>query len=252
VQGHRSNVSIRWRLLIAHAMRRAFSQSQQEIHRPVDDRVRPKRPTRAGGASPSKGRRLKASGRGVAGGTQMLPTWREVRPRRGRGRRSSKNLQRSAGVRVFANVDRSELGSVGGESEKIIHQDVGEKTPRGPTHRTLEVNTPPCRIRFYRLGMADFSGGLVYLLTAVNLQSWWNRHILMLSRRAWRYRLDDLHYPDHSAAVADGIHHCASVHVATANSILLWCSQRSEGWRSGTTRFGGIGRRGHTRIRQCS
>ncbi len=99
---------------------------------------------------------------------------------------------------VYANVDRRDLGSVGAGVEKII-KEITPQLPRGTTIelrgqiRTMENS-------FYRLGLGMlFAVALVYLLMAVNFQSWMDPFTGPSdgdSRRAGRNPVDAVYHPD--------------------------------------------------------
>ncbi|HEY7386954.1 MAG TPA: efflux RND transporter permease subunit [Bryobacteraceae bacterium] len=72
---------------------------------------------------------------------------------------------------VYANVDRRDLGGVGAEVEKIMHEEEGH-LPRGMTF-DLRGQYDTMKSSFIRLGVGMlFAVVLVYLLMAVNFQSW--------------------------------------------------------------------------------
>ena len=110
---------------------------------------------------------------------------------------------------VYANVDRRDLGSVGSAVEKIMREFSG-KLPRGTTFdlrgqvRTMETS-------FYRLGLGMiFAVVLVYLLMAVNFQSWLDPFIILmalpgaLAGIVWMLFITQTTF---SVPVADGHHH---------------------------------------------
>src|ERR1019366_8703736 len=72
---------------------------------------------------------------------------------------------------VYANVDRRDLGGVGSEVEKIMHEEQGH-LPRG-TSLDLRGQIETMQSSFFRLGLGMiFAVVLVYLLRTVNFQSW--------------------------------------------------------------------------------
>src|SRR5262249_19175571 len=74
-------------------------------------------------------------------------------------------------VDVYSNVDRRDLGSVGAEVEKIMTEEQAH-APRGTT-LMLRGEYDTMRSSFFRLGLGlVFAVLLVYLLMAVNFQSW--------------------------------------------------------------------------------
>ncbi len=149
---------------------------------------------------------------------------------------------------VFANVDRRDLGGVGSAVEKIM-RDFTPKLPRGTTFdlrgqvRTMETS-------FYRLGLGMiFAVVLVYLLMAVNFQSWLDPFIILmalpgaLAGIVWILFLTQTTF---SVPSLMGAIMC--IGVATANSILMVVfanDQRAEGMNARSAALSA----GHTRIR---
>ena len=149
---------------------------------------------------------------------------------------------------VFANVDRRDLGSVGSAVEKIM-QEFTPKLPRGTTFdlrgqvRTMETS-------FYRLGLGMiFAVVLVYLLMAVNFQSWLDPFIILmalpgaLAGIVWILFITQTTF---SVPSLMGAIMC--IGVATANSILMVVfanDQRAEGMDARSAALSA----GHTRIR---
>src|ERR1017187_3883413 len=81
---------------------------------------------------------------------------------------------------VYANIDPRDLGSVGSAVEKIVGQ-MSAKLPRGTT---LEVRGQVTTMEnsFYRLGFGMiFAVVLVYLLMAINFQSWLDPFIILMA-----------------------------------------------------------------------
>jgi CzcA family heavy metal efflux pump len=79
---------------------------------------------------------------------------------------------------VYSNVDRRDLGSVGNEIEKVIKEEQPH-LPRGTT-LTLRGEYDTMRSSFFRLGLGLlFAVMLVYLLMAVNFQSWLDPFIIL-------------------------------------------------------------------------
>ena len=122
---------------------------------------------------------------------------------------------------VYANVDRRDLGSVGDAVQKIVAQ-FEPKLPRGSTlevrgqFKTMETS-------FYRLGLGMiFAVVLVYLLMAVNFQSWMDPFIILMALPGamagivWMLFLTQTTF-----SVPSLMGSIMCVGVATANSILL-------------------------------
>jgi multidrug efflux pump subunit AcrB len=81
---------------------------------------------------------------------------------------------------VFANVDRRDLGGVGGEVLKIM-QEEEPHLPRGTTF-SLRGQLETMRSSFFRLGLGlVFAVVLVYLLMTVNFQSWLDPFIILMA-----------------------------------------------------------------------
>ena len=122
---------------------------------------------------------------------------------------------------VYANVDHSDLGSVGSAVEKIM-ADATKKLPRGTTLELRgQVNT--MRTSFYRLGLGlIFAVVLVYLLMAVNFQSWVDPFIILMALPGamaglvWMLFITQTTF---SVPSLMGAMMC--IGVATANSILM-------------------------------
>jgi multidrug efflux pump subunit AcrB len=149
---------------------------------------------------------------------------------------------------VYANVDRRDLGSVGAAVDKIVSA-AESKLPRGSgievrgQYRTMQQS-------FYRLGMGIFFAVvLVYLLMAINFQSWLDPFIILmalpgaLAGIVWMLFLTQTTF---SVPSLMGAIMC--IGVGTANSILLVVfanDQREEGMDARAAALSA----GHTRIR---
>jgi multidrug efflux pump subunit AcrB len=122
---------------------------------------------------------------------------------------------------VYSNVDRRDLGSVGREVEAII---AAEKTdlPRGTT-LALRGEYDTMRSSFLRLGLGIvFAIVLVYLLMAVNFQSWLDPFIILTALPgAMAGILWTLFVTHTTLSVPSLMGAIMSIGVATANSILL-------------------------------
>jgi multidrug efflux pump subunit AcrB len=122
---------------------------------------------------------------------------------------------------VYSNVDRRDLGSVGKEVERIIKEEEGN-APRGTT-LMLRGEYETMRSSFFRLGLGiAFAVALVYLLMAVNFQSWLDPFIILtalpgaLAGILWMLFVTGttLSVPSLMGAIM-------CIGVATANSILM-------------------------------
>jgi multidrug efflux pump subunit AcrB len=149
---------------------------------------------------------------------------------------------------VYANIDRRDLGSVGAAVENIVH-DAEAKLPRGTT---IDVRGQLTTMQnsFYRLGLGmAFAVVLVYLLMAVNFQSWLDPFIILmalpgaLAGIVWMLFLTQTTF---SVPSLMGAIMC--IGVATANSILMVVfanDQRLDGMDARSAALSA----GHTRIR---
>jgi multidrug efflux pump subunit AcrB len=149
---------------------------------------------------------------------------------------------------VYANVDRTDLGSVGTAVEKIVAE-AEKKLPRGTT---IEVRgqLKTMQSSFLRLGLGmAFAVLLVYCLMAVNFQSWLDPFIILmalpgaLAGIVWMLFLTQTTF---SVPSLMGAIMC--IGVATANSILVVVfanDQRMEGMDARSAALSA----GHTRIR---
>jgi len=149
---------------------------------------------------------------------------------------------------VYANVDRRDLGAVGSAVEQIV-TDMSKKLPRGTT---MEVRGQYATMTnsFYRLGLGMlFAVVLVYLLMAVNFQSWLDPFIILMALPGamagivWMLFLTQTTF-----SVPSLMGSIMCVGVATANSILVVVfanDQRVEGYDARSAALAA----GHTRIR---
>ena len=124
-------------------------------------------------------------------------------------------------VDVYSNVDRRDLGSVGAEVEKIVQKERAN-LPRGTT-LTLRGEYETMRTSFVRLGLGIvFAIVLVYLLMAVNFQSWLDPFIILTALPgAMAGIIWMLFVTRTTLSVPSLVGSIMSIGVATANSILL-------------------------------
>jgi multidrug efflux pump subunit AcrB len=149
---------------------------------------------------------------------------------------------------VYANVDRRDLGSVGSAVEAIV-KDIQPKLPRGATI-DLRGQVSTMESSFYRLGLGMiFAVVLVYLLMAINFQSWLDPFIILmalpgaLAGIVWMLFLTQTTF-----SVPSLMGSIMCIGVATANSILMVVfanDQREEGMDARSAALSA----GHTRIR---
>jgi multidrug efflux pump subunit AcrB len=149
---------------------------------------------------------------------------------------------------VYANIDRRDLGAVGDAVEKIVAK-ASTKLPRGTTivvrgqYLTMQTS-------FFRLGLGIiFAVVLVYLLMAVNFQSWLDPFIILMALPGamagivWMLFLTRTTF-----SVPSLMGSIMCIGVATANSILMVVfanDMREEGMDSRSAALAA----GHTRIR---
>jgi multidrug efflux pump subunit AcrB len=147
---------------------------------------------------------------------------------------------------VFANVDQRDLGGVAGEVQKIIDDTQVAKT----TQIQLRGEVKTMNDSFLRLGIGIvFAILLVYLLMAVNFQSWLDPLIILMAIPcAFCGILWMLFLTQTTFSVPSLMGAIMTIGVATANSILMVVFANDE-------RLAGKGRReaalnaGHTRLR---
>ena len=122
---------------------------------------------------------------------------------------------------VYSNVDRRDLGSVGREVEAIVASERAN-LPRGTT-LALRGEYDTMRSSFFRLGLGIvFAVVLVYLLMAVNFQSWLDPFIILTALPgAMAGILWTLFVTHTTLSVPSLMGAIMSIGVATANSILL-------------------------------
>jgi multidrug efflux pump subunit AcrB len=122
---------------------------------------------------------------------------------------------------VYANVDRRDLGGVGGEVQKIMHQEESH-LPRGTT-LVLRGQIETMQSSFFRLGLGmAFAVVLVYLLMTVNFQSWLDPFIILTALPgAMAGILWMLFVTGTTLSVPSLMGAIMCVGVATANSILI-------------------------------
>jgi len=122
---------------------------------------------------------------------------------------------------VFANVDRRDLGGVGAEVTKIMREEEPH-LPRG-TSFSLRGQVATIQSSFFRLGLGlVFAVVLVYLLMAVNFQSWLDPFIILMALPgATAGILWMLFLTGTSLSVPSLMGAMMCIGVATANSILI-------------------------------
>ncbi len=149
---------------------------------------------------------------------------------------------------VFANVDRRDLGAVGSEVERLVAQ-TAKNLPRGSSINVRgQISTMESSFIGLGLGMI-LAVVLVYLIMAVNFQSWLDPFIILmalpgaLAGIVWILCLTQTTF-----SVPSLMGSIMCIGVATANSILMVVfanDQREEGMDSRSAALAA----GHTRIR---
>jgi len=149
---------------------------------------------------------------------------------------------------IYANIAGRDLGAVGSAVEKLVDQ-ASAKLPRGTT---IDVRGQIATMEssFYRLGLGmAFAVVLVYLIMAVNFQSWLDPFIILmalpgaLAGIVWILFLTQTTF-----SVPSLMGSIMCIGVATANSILMVVfanDQREEGMDSRSAALAA----GHTRVR---
>ena len=149
---------------------------------------------------------------------------------------------------VYADVDRRDLGGVAGEIRKII-ADETKGLPVGTTI-TLRGEVDTMSKSFTRLGIGIvFAIGLVYLLMAVNFQSWLDPLIILMAiPGAFCGILWMLYVTQTTFNVPSLMGAIMTIGVATANSILMVVFANDER-TAGKDRFEAALNAGYTRLR---
>jgi multidrug efflux pump subunit AcrB len=149
---------------------------------------------------------------------------------------------------VYANVDRRDLGSVGAAVEKVVRQFI-PKLARGSTIE-IRGQVKTMENSFYRLGLGMiFAVVLVYLLMAVNFQSWLDPFIILmalpgaLAGIVWMLFITQTTF-----SVPSLMGSIMCIGVATANSILMVVFANDERVEGLDARSAALSA-GHTRIR---
>ncbi|HEY2843516.1 MAG TPA: efflux RND transporter permease subunit, partial [Bryobacteraceae bacterium] len=171
------------------------------------------------GASPSGTSLAYGNPGAVASGTQLLSNVVDVQ--RGYGPVIVNHYNVAPVFDVYANVDRRDLGGVGKEVQKIMTEE--EKTlPRGTT-LSLRGEYETMQTSFVRLGLGmAFAVVLVYLLIAINFQSWLDPFIILTALPgAMAGILWMLFVTGTTLSVPSLMGSIMCIGVATANSILM-------------------------------
>ncbi len=122
---------------------------------------------------------------------------------------------------VYANVDRRDLGGVGNEVRKIMREEE-KRLPRGTTF-ALRGQIDTMQSSFFRLGLGMiFAVVLVYLLMAVNFQSWLDPFIILTALPGAMAGILWMLFVTHTTlSVPSLMGAIMCIGVATANSILM-------------------------------
>ena len=198
------------------------------------------------GASPNQTSLAYGNPGAMAGGPQLLSNLAGVT--RGVGPEIVNHYNVQPVFDVYANIDRRDLGAVGDAVQKIVAQ-VSNKLPRGVT---IDVRGQFATMQnsFYRLGIGlVFAIVLVYLLMAVNFQSWLDPFIILMALPgAMAGIVWMLFITQTSFSVPSLMGAIMCIGVGVANSILMVVfanDQRAEGLDARSAALAA----GHTRIR---
>jgi multidrug efflux pump subunit AcrB len=179
----------------------------------------PAMPGSAVSASPSGTSLAYGNPGAIASGTQLLSNLVDVQ--RGYGPVIVNHYNVAPVFDVYANVDRRDLGSIGKEVQKIM-KDEETQLPRGTT-LSLRGEYETMQTSFVRLGLGmAFAVVLVYLLIAVNFQSWLDPFIILTALPgAMAGILWMLFVTGTTLSVPSLMGSIMCIGVATANSILM-------------------------------
>jgi multidrug efflux pump subunit AcrB len=198
------------------------------------------------GAGPSQATAAYGNPGTIAGGAQLLENLADVS--RGVAPQIVNHYNVQPVYDVYANVDRRDLGAVGSAVEKIIEQ-ASHNLPRGTT-LDLRGQVTTMESSFFRLGLGlIFAVVLVYLVMAVNFQSWLDPFIILMALPgALAGIVWILFITQTTFSVPSLMGSIMCIGVATANSILLVVfanDQRAEGLDARAAALSA----GYTRIR---
>jgi len=171
------------------------------------------------GASPSGSSQAYGNPGAMAGSTQLLSNL--VTVERGQAPVIINHYNVWPVFDVYANVSRRDLGGVGTDVEKIVKQ-AERHLPRGTTLE-MRGQISTMRSSFFRLGLGlIFAVTLVYLLMAVNFQSWVDPFIILTALPgAMAGILWMLFVTGTTLSVPSLMGAIMCIGVATANSILI-------------------------------
>jgi multidrug efflux pump subunit AcrB len=171
------------------------------------------------GVSPSGASQAYGNPGAMAPGTQLLSNLVDVE--RSSGPVIVNHYNVAPVFDVYANVDRRDLGSVGREVERIVKEEQ-DALPRGTTF-SLRGEYETMQASFVRLGLGmAFAVVLVYLLMAVNFQSWLDPFIILTALPgAIAGILWILFVTGTTLSVPSLMGSIMCIGVATANSILM-------------------------------
>jgi len=198
------------------------------------------------GAGPSQATAAYGNPGTIAGGVQLLENLAQVS--RGVAPEIVNHYNVQPVYDVYANVDRRDLGGVGSAVEKVM-QRASTNLPRGTT-LVLRGQVITMESSFFRLGLGlIFAVVLVYLVMAVNFQSWLDPFIILMALPgALAGIVWILFITQTTFSVPSLMGSIMCIGVATANSILLVVfanDQRAEGLDARAAALSA----GYTRIR---
>jgi multidrug efflux pump subunit AcrB len=198
------------------------------------------------GASPSSASQAYGNPGAISGSTQLLSNLATVTRDYAPVIVNHYNVQPV--FDVFANVDRRDLGGVGRDVEKIMQAETS-RLPRGTT-LAMRGQLETMQTSFFRLGLGMvFAVVLVYLLMAVNFQSWLDPFIILTALPgAMAGILWMLFVTQTTLSVPSLMGAIMCVGVATANSILMVVFANDERLEGKNAREAALSA-GYTRIR---
>jgi multidrug efflux pump subunit AcrB len=198
------------------------------------------------GASPSGSSQAYGNPGAMAGSTQLLSNL--VNVQRGYTPVIVNHYNVWPVFDVYANVSRRDLGGVGAEVQKIMHDEEAH-LPRGTT-LDLRGQIETMQSSFFRLGLGlAFAVVLVYLLMTVNFQSWLDPFIILTALPgAMAGILWMLFVTGTTLSVPSLMGAIMCIGVATANSILMVTFANDERLFVGSAREAMLSA-GHSRIR---
>ncbi|MBS1874489.1 MAG: efflux RND transporter permease subunit [Acidobacteria bacterium] len=198
------------------------------------------------GAAPAQNSAAYGNPGTLAGGPQILANLATTR--RGEAPAVINHYNVQPVFDVYCNIDRRDLGSVSSAVQKIV-DDMSKKLPLS-TRIEMRGQAQTMQSSFYRLGLGMiFAVVLVYLVMAVNFQSWLDPFIILMALPgALAGIVWILFVTQTTFSVPSLMGSIMCIGVATANSILLVVFANDERLTGLDARAAALSA-GHTRIR---